>query len=275
MKDDADLIVVHAGTNDFQYNWTPIGTMEDRTPYTFYGALHTILSGLIEKYKGKTIVFVTPLKRAQTPYTTPTSKNEQSLTLSDYRDMMLEVCDYYGVATIDVFSTSGLNPYLTSQSDLFDNYKTHPFQWGHNHLGDIVASKILCIQRFNSADYVPSEPEPDESIVVTWNEGYALTTNTEYPDGIQPMNYRTTCDFVTIPESGLTITFTDDDIEMCVYEYNEYKKPIKVMSTYSQDRTYTAISGAYVRVMVRSKSNPNGKLITAEQATAGVKFTAI
>ena len=298
MNDDADLIVVHAGTNDFQYNWTPVGTMTDRTPYTFYGALHTILLGLTEKYKGKTIVFVTPLKRAQTPYTTPISKNDNSLTLSEYRDIILEVCDYYGVPVIDIFSTSGLNPYLESQSDLFDNYKTHPFQWGHNRLGDIVSTRLLSIQRFETADTIDDDnvdngnnddnnsgdngssdsgdsgDTNNEPITATWNVGKALQSgNIELSDA----TYRTTCDFVAIPESGLTITLNDSDLEMCVYTYAVNQTQSKAMSSYLTERTYSVVysetSSRYARVMVRSKSSPNSKVITTEMASVGVQFT--
>ena len=280
MRDDADLVIVQSGTNDFQYDWTPVGTMADRTPYTFYGALHTLFIGLLEKYKGKTIVFLTSLKRSQTPYTTPESQNSYGLTLSDYRDIMLEVCDYYGVPVIDVFSVSGLNPYLDSQADIFDNAKTHPLQWGHNRLGDIVSTRLLCVQRFNSADYEPSEPEPDEPTpdeptTVAWYENKALKSGSVE---LSDMNYRTTCDFVAVPESGLTITLTDDDIEMCVYTYTVNKTQSSGMSSYLAERTYSVdyneTNARYVRVMVRSKSSPNGKLITAELATAGVQFTA-
>lgn len=277
MRDDADLIVVQSGTNDFQYDWTPVGTMADRTPYTFYGALHTLFAGLIEKYKGKTIVFLTSLKRAQTPYTTPESQNSYGKTLSDYRDMMLEVCDYYGVPVIDVFSVSGLNPYLASQADLFDNAKTHPLQWGHYRLGDIVASRLLCVQRFSSAEYEPPvEPDvPDEPTAVVWYENKALESG---HTALKDMNYRTTCDFVAIPESGLTITLTDDDIEMCVYTYTVNKTQAAGTSSYLTERTYSApyneVNTRYVRVMIRSKSQPNAKIITSAMATAGVHFTA-
>lgn len=271
MRDDADLIVVHGGTNDFQYNWTPVGTMADRTPYTFYGALHTMFAGLIEKYKGKTIVFVTPLKRAQTPYVTPESENENSLTLSEYRDIMLEVCDYYGIPVIDVFSISGLNPYLDSQSNLFDSAKTHPFQWGHYRLGDIVATGLLCVQRFHSADYVP-EPDADAQISVVWCENTALGSTCE--DYVKPMDYRTTTDYVAVPSSGLTITLVDDDIEMCIYRVGSQKNLVGYDNSYRTERTATVTDCSYVKVMVRSKSNPDSVLITAERAAAGVQFTA-
>lgn len=42
---------------------TRVGTMADRTPDTFYGALHTLYSGLTEKYPRSAIAVVTPLHR--------------------------------------------------------------------------------------------------------------------------------------------------------------------------------------------------------------------
>ena len=49
MADDADIITVMGGTNDVRLG-VPLGKMEDRTPNTFYGALHTLMQGLYTKY---------------------------------------------------------------------------------------------------------------------------------------------------------------------------------------------------------------------------------
>jgi hypothetical protein len=203
---------------------------------------------------------------------------------------MLEVCDYYGVPVIDVFSVSGLNPHLESQADLFDNAKTHPLQWGHNRLGDIVSTRLLCIQRFDTNDATEDDGGNDsgdsgggddtgditEPITVIWTENTALASS---PDNeyTKAMNYRTTSDFVEIPTSGLSINLLDDDIEMCVYIFSANKGLIHIMNSYLTERSYdiTDYGSGYIKVMVRSKSSPNAMLITAEQAAAGVAFTAL
>lgn len=148
MDDDAEIVCVHCTTNDFQYNWTDLGTFEDTGVNTYYGALHTLIKGLMNKYKGKTIIFITPLKRGQDPYTTATSANGKGKTLKEYRDILMEVCAYYGIPVIDAWGISGLNPHLDFQADMFDSVKTHPLQQGHKLLGDVVASQILAIKRF-------------------------------------------------------------------------------------------------------------------------------
>ena len=142
LMEDGDLIVYAGGTNDFQYNWTEVGTMEDRDNTTFYGALHITILALLEKYYGKQIIFCTPIKRCQNPYTTITSKNNSNLTLKEYGNIIKEVCDYYSIPVIDLYSVSGLNPHVASQSALFDSYKTHPLQAGHDILGAVMTTRI-------------------------------------------------------------------------------------------------------------------------------------
>ena len=116
--------------------------------HTYYGALKQLLENLIAKYPTKTIIFLTPLKRGQDPYNQPDSKNANGKTLKEYRDIIIEVCEYYGVPVIDLFAISGLNPHLASQVNLFDRVKTHPLTVGHKKMGDIVASQILALRQF-------------------------------------------------------------------------------------------------------------------------------
>jgi lysophospholipase L1-like esterase len=59
MSDEADFIVVTGGTNDSAYE-TPIGTINDTTGATFYGAWNILLEGLTSKYPGKPIFVFTP-----------------------------------------------------------------------------------------------------------------------------------------------------------------------------------------------------------------------
>ena len=146
MDDDADIVLVACGTNDFQYNWTPIGTMEDRTPDTFYGALHYTVLGLLDKYLSKQIIFCTPIKRCQSPYSSVNSMNTYGKTLEDYGAIIKEVCSYYSIPVIDLYAESGLNPQVSSQSSLFDSYKTHPYQLGHNMIARVVAGKIKSLR---------------------------------------------------------------------------------------------------------------------------------
>ncbi len=63
MDDDADVVIVFGGTNDYGHGDAPIGGFSDRDYNTLYGACHYLYSGLIKKYLGKPIIIMTPLHR--------------------------------------------------------------------------------------------------------------------------------------------------------------------------------------------------------------------
>ncbi|HGH7178552.1 TPA: SGNH/GDSL hydrolase family protein [Bacillus luti] len=131
MVDGADLAIVAGGTNDWQYSWTPLGDMTSRDVNTFYGALHTLCLGLLEKYPAKQIMFITPIKRHQAPYDSPTAVNANGKTLKEYGDIIKEVCGYYGIPVLDGYSKITINPHIQTQADLLVPDKTHPNDLGH------------------------------------------------------------------------------------------------------------------------------------------------
>ena len=47
MDDDADVVVVFGGTNDYGHGEAPIGLSTDRTGDTYYGACHELIRGLM------------------------------------------------------------------------------------------------------------------------------------------------------------------------------------------------------------------------------------
>ena len=103
MDPDAELVVVFGGTNDFGHGDAPMGSFADRTPDTFYGACHYLMTRLIERFPQATIVFMTPLhrefeQRAGVP------------DLSEYVNVIIEVARYYGIPVMDLYANSGLAP---------------------------------------------------------------------------------------------------------------------------------------------------------------------
>lgn len=167
MDDDADIILVAGGTNDFQYNWAPIGETSDTVKTTFRGALNNLCEGLITKYPQKCIVFMTPIKRCQTQQAAATnsdttehrggsygsidSQNTFEKTLKEYGDIIKEMCARYSIPVIDMYSECMLNPQLSAQSSLFDSYKTHPYQAGHNMMARLIVARLRSIFGMNTS----------------------------------------------------------------------------------------------------------------------------
>lgn len=126
MDPDADIIVVFGGTNDFGHGDAELGTFESRDVYTFYGAMHTLCTDLINKYPKAEIVFMTPLRRL--------SWVHQDNTLTDYVNIIKEVAGYYALPVLDLYNTSGLQPEVEVIKDLYMPDGLHP--------GDAGAEKI-------------------------------------------------------------------------------------------------------------------------------------
>ncbi len=146
MANDADLVIVCAGTNDWQYDWTPLGDMSSRNNNEFYGALHNLCLGLIEKYSGKQIMFITPIKRKQAPYDTQESRNANGKTLNEYCSIIKEVCGYYGIPVLDMYNRCILNPHIASQCAAYIPDGTHPTAEGHAIMARCLAGFLRTLK---------------------------------------------------------------------------------------------------------------------------------
>ena len=149
MANDLDLICVWGGVNDHHWTGTagrPFGNINSPTTETnsFYGALKNLCEGLINKYPGKTIMFITPMKNRGYVAGGKTccawnEPNEIGKTLTDYRNAIIEVCDYYSIPVLDLYSCSGISPMVNSQVNELMPDHLHPNTKGNL---DVLAPKI-------------------------------------------------------------------------------------------------------------------------------------
>ena len=138
MDDDADVVVVFGGTNDYGHGDAPLGTFSDRTPETFYGACHYVFSGLIKKYLGKTIVIMTPLHRSNELSEYGTAKEERYGSLKEYVNIIREVAEYYSLPVLDLFASAGIQPEVEEIKNTYIPDGLHPNDLGHQ----IIARKL-------------------------------------------------------------------------------------------------------------------------------------
>ncbi|MBO5070163.1 MAG: SGNH/GDSL hydrolase family protein [Roseburia sp.] len=138
MDDDADIVVVFGGTNDYGHGDALLGKFSDRTPETFYGACHYLYSGLIRKYLGKTIVIMTPLHRCNELSDHGSVKVEPFGTLKEYVDIIREVAEYYSLPVLDLYAGSGLQPEVEEIKNTYIPDGLHPNDLGHQ----VIAHKL-------------------------------------------------------------------------------------------------------------------------------------
>lgn len=138
MDKDADAVVVFGGTNDFGHGDAPIGTPSDRTPETFYGALHYLYTYLMTEFPSARIFVCTPLHRL-----TENTPDMKGKILSDYADMIKEVARYYSLPVIDLYDIYGVQPSIDVQRETYMPDGLHPNDMGHILLCDRIANFIL------------------------------------------------------------------------------------------------------------------------------------
>lgn len=140
MDDDADVVVVFGGTNDFGHGDAPIGCFEDREYTTFYGACHTLFTDLINKYPNAVIVIMTPLhRRNEDNLKGDGFKAEDVAPLSTYVKIIKEVAEYYSLAVLDMWSISGIQPRVPIIKEKYCPDGLHPNDAGH----EIIADRVI------------------------------------------------------------------------------------------------------------------------------------
>lgn len=138
MDDDADIVIVFGGTNDYGHGKAPIGTKDDRTSETFYGACHVLFSGLINKYPLSTIVVMTPLHRIPEPEYDKIDSSRYDATLLDYSNILKEVAMYYAIPVLDMYAMSGIHPQIECNRVNYCPDGLHPNDRGH----EMMASRL-------------------------------------------------------------------------------------------------------------------------------------
>ncbi len=96
MDPEADAVVVFGGTNDFGHGDAPLGAFGDRTPATFWGALHTLFTRLEERFPGVKIVVATPMRRA-------VEHKEGKADLCDYVRAIRQTAAAFGLPVLDLY----------------------------------------------------------------------------------------------------------------------------------------------------------------------------
>lgn len=140
MDPDADVIVVFGGVNDFGHGDAPIGAFTDRTPATFYGACHTLMTSLIEKYPGAVIVFLTPMH-----WEDEDIPKADGSTLVAYVDIIKETARYYALPVLDLYAMSGYQPRVPAVKEALTLDGFHPNAAGHALLAERIENFLRAL----------------------------------------------------------------------------------------------------------------------------------
>lgn len=126
MDNDADIVIVHAGTNDYSAQ-VPLGDPTSTDITTFNGALNTIMDGLREKYPSQLVIFSGILHRY----------NDDSLPIkaNEYREAMENRCLAKHFVYYDGYKWTGFDFGKGYYDHVLTPDGLHPNQLGAKILG--------------------------------------------------------------------------------------------------------------------------------------------
>jgi len=143
MDNDADVVVIFGGTNDYGHGDAAKGCMTDRTPDTFYGALHDLYQKILKKYPKATVIVMTPLHRTDENRV----YNERGIrnwgTLSDYVEIIREVAQYYSLPVVDLYKESGIQPQEDFLRERYCPDGLHPNDAGNEIIYRCLKSRLM------------------------------------------------------------------------------------------------------------------------------------
>ena len=149
MDRNCDIVVVYGGVNDYAHGDAPIGTPEDTTPSTFYGAVEWLMNYLTEEYAGKTIVFLTPAHRTGAyPETLPSPKPMKladALPLKDYGYIIKEKAKKYNIPVLDMMEKLPIDPNIPEDCEKYTEDGLHFNDEGHKIIAKTVGDFLLSL----------------------------------------------------------------------------------------------------------------------------------
>ena len=139
MDDDADVVVIFGGTNDYGHGDSSFGNVdsEDENVYTFCGAVNSLISALKRDFPKAELVFMTPLHRKDEDE----PRRAGGAPLAEYAHALRVICARRGVKVIDLFA---MNPLDAADPELIPD-GVHPSDAGHAVLAQIVGQALLAL----------------------------------------------------------------------------------------------------------------------------------
>ncbi len=138
MDPDADIVVILGGTNDYGHGDAPLGTPQDRTRHTFYGACREMILTVRQRCPRAVIVVGTPTHRADEE-----KPNRWGVTLETYVDILRETAKQYALPVFDLFAMDDFRPGLAPEKEYFCEDGLHPYNSGYR----LIAERLIAFLR--------------------------------------------------------------------------------------------------------------------------------
>ena len=139
MEEDADVVFVFGGTNDYGHGRLVLGSPRKRVQGTFCNELRLLIEDLCEKYGKEKLCFALPTRRFDEDGVCCKGENgdEKGESLSEYVSAMRQIFGEYEISYIDLYE-NGIPKPITNTGDAYTVDGVHPNDNGYA----LIAEKI-------------------------------------------------------------------------------------------------------------------------------------
>ena len=130
MDEDADMVIVFGGTNDYGHGDAPLGESGDRTVWSFYGGLHVLYDSLLERFPKAKIVILTPMVRRE--------EVRDGYALPPFVEAVRQVAGEYNFPLLDMYRDYPVNLHDVETMKKYMPDGLHPSDLGHAVLADML-----------------------------------------------------------------------------------------------------------------------------------------
>ena len=136
IEKDSDFVFVFGGTNDYGHGQAKFGKATDKDPYTFCGAVNTLIEKLVTLFGKEKLCFILPCRRYNGQ-----EKNMHGHNLKDYVDAIKSAVINNKIDYIDLYE----NGFPAPKTDKVEKYTmdgVHPNEVGHEYIADKVVEYL-------------------------------------------------------------------------------------------------------------------------------------
>jgi lysophospholipase L1-like esterase len=142
IKEEADVVVICSGLNDYGHGDAPIGEIEDRTDDTFYGALHLLYRDVRQKWPTAKILVMTPIHTEHEHDEVTMYGHRKSECLEDYVRIIQEVASACSLPVLDMYHQCPLDPRDPELKEKYTPDGVHPNEDGNEIMYRIVRQAL-------------------------------------------------------------------------------------------------------------------------------------
>lgn len=168
---DVDLILLMGCMNDLHYvREGKLGTFEDSNNTTVYGGLHQMFTTLLEKFPKTPIMVITSQPRAAVEDNESYMGEKRwgkNTPACQINEALKEVCEHYAIPCLDLYSSSYIKPWITSNRNRLCPDGVHPNTEGQY----VMAEQILPFVR---QAWIPTDEFLNANVPLT---GISLSQN--------------------------------------------------------------------------------------------------